>query len=70
MAFHACHAGDSFCLHRENKPPVSNSADMPELPEVESARKFVEQHCEGLEIIDVTVADDDSMPPSLPSFKR
>ncbi len=45
---------------------VASSADMPELPEVESARKFVEQHCEGLEIVDVTVADDDSTPPPFP----
>ena len=39
---------------------------MPELPEVESARKFVEQHCDGLEIVEATVADDDSMRPPPP----
>ena len=43
---------------------------MPELPEVESARKFVEQHCEGLQIVAATVADDDSTLPLPPSFKQ
>jgi formamidopyrimidine-DNA glycosylase len=33
---------------------------MPELPEVEAARRFVEKHCEGLQIVDATVADDNS----------
>ena len=41
---------------------------MPELPEVEAARRFVEKHCEGLEIVDATVADDDSETPPPPSY--
>ena len=39
---------------------------MPELPEVEAARRFVEKHCEGLKIVDATVADDNSDPPPHP----
>ena len=49
---------------------------MPELPEVESARRLVERHCLGKRILKATAADDDSemwhVPPSTapPSSKH
>ncbi len=41
-------------------PPASPSHQMPELPEVEAARRLVERHCAGRKINVVTALEDSS----------
>lgn len=53
---------DSVGLGFRSKPPTDEARDsereMPELPEVEAARRAIEEHCAGKRICECSVADD------------